>query len=257
MKTHLKIIILLYTLYSILYTFSFAQNVKDSSLFVPMLKFSYAVQLPGENLAKRFGVNSNIGLNFSVKTKNKWLYGISGTFLFGNNIKENGILDSLKTSSGFIINQNGNPSVVRLFERGFTISLYAGRIFQPQVFRVSPNKNSGIIFYAGPTYIQHKIKIDDIGKQSPQLVEPYPKGYDRLTAGFGMNEFLGYMYLGNNRILNFFAGFDFVQAFTKSQRSFDYDLMRRDTANRKDFLYGFRIGWILPLYKKAPREFYY
>jgi len=230
-----------------------AQNVKDSSLAIPLLKFSYAVQVPAGDLAKRFGVNSNVGLDFSMKTKQNWIFGANGNFIFGNNIKENGILDSIKTSSGFIINQNGTPAVVRLFERGFTASLYFGKSFSVW----SKNPNSGIVVYGGPAFLLHKIKIDDIGKQSPQLVDPYPKGYDRLTAGFGLHEFIGYVFLGNNRIINFFGGFEFIQAFTKSQRSWDYDLMKADTENRTDLLFGFRVGWILPLYKKVPQKYYY
>lgn len=229
------------------------QNVKDSLLFFPMLKFSYALQIPAGDLADRFGYNSNAGLNFSIKTKKNLVFGANGSFIFGDQIKENGILDSLKTSSGFIINQNGNPSVVRLFERGFVISLHIGKLFP--VF--SPNKNSGIIATIGPSFLLHKIKMDDIGRQSPQLVDPYPKGYDRLSVGLGVHEFIGYLYLSNKRMLNFFGGFEFVQAFTKSQRSYDYDLMRTDTENRFDLLNGIRVGWVLPLYKKTPQEFYY
>lgn len=232
---------------------SYAQNVKDSSLFFPMVKISYAFQRPGGDLEKRFGYNSNIGLNFSIKTKSNIFFGASGSFFFGDQIKEIGILDSLKTSSGFIINQNGNPSVVRLFERGFSVSVHIGKVFTA----FHGNKNSGLIVYAGPSYLRHKIKMDDIGRQSPQLVDPYPKGYDRLTAGFGLQEFIGYVYFGNNRMLNCFFGFEFTQAFTRSQRSYDYDLMKADTEKRTDLLYGIRVGWILPLYKKTPQEFYY
>ena len=105
--------------------------------------------------------------------------------------------------------------------------------------------------------MRHKIKIDDIGHQSPQLVDPYPQGYDRLTAGFGAHEFIGYVYFSNKRLLNFFGGFEFTQAFTKSQRSFDYDLMKADVEKRTDLLNGIRIGWILPLYKRTPQEFYF
>lgn len=236
-----------------------SQNVKDSSLLFPMLKFSYAFQLPGGNLAKRFGYNSNINFNFSIKTKTNWIFGVNGSFFFGDQIKENGILDSLKTSTsdgphtGFIIDQNGHPATVRLFERGFTASLHGGKIFP----WLSHNKNSGICIYAGPVFVMHKIKIDDIGRQSPQLVNSYLKGYDRLTAGFGTTLFMGYIYFGNKRITNFFAGLEFTQAFTKSQRSFDYDLRRADTRQRIDMFYGIRVGWILPLYKRTPQQFYY
>lgn len=258
MKYNFKIFILA-TYWLSLFSFSNAQNVKDSSLLVPMIKFSYAFQFPGGDLAKRFGYNSNVSLNFSIKTKTNWIFGTSGSFFFGDQIKENGILDSLKTSTpdgahtGFIIDQNGHPATVRLFERGMIVSLFAGKLFPV----LSHNNNSGIVVYGGPTYIRHKIKMDDIGRQAPQLVNPYPKGYDRLTAGFGVHEFIGYQYLSNKRLMNFFAGFEFTQTFTKSQRSFDYDLMRADTQQRTDLLYGIRIGWILPLYSKPSKEFYY
>lgn len=230
-----------------------AQNLKDSSLLIPFCKFSYAIQFPGGDMAKRFGHNSNAGLDFAVKTRNNWIMGANCGFLFGDQIRENGILDSLKTSTGFIISQNGNPAVVRLFERGYSISAYFGRMFN--VF--APNKNSGIMLTAGPCYLRHKIRIDDVGKQSPQLFYPYTKGYDRLTAGFGIQEFIGYVYFGNKRIINFFGGLELTQAFTKSQRSYDYDLMGPDTKQRTDLMYTIRVGWILPLYKRTPQEFYY
>jgi hypothetical protein len=253
MNTKHKIITVLLTSYFSLLTFLHAQNVKDSSLFVPMIKISYAAQWPGRDMYKRFGFSSAIALNFSVKTKHNLFFGIDGGFIFGNNIKENGILDSLKTSSGFIINGNGNAATVRLFERGYTLSVHIGKLFNI----LSNNKNSGLLIYAGPTYLQHKIRIDDIGHETPELSKEYLKGYDRLTSGFGFHEFIGYMYLGNKRMLNFFFGIDCTQAFTKSQRSYDFDLMKADTQKRFDMLSGFRVGWILPLYKGTPQEFYY
>ncbi len=253
MKSYFKKHLLLSSFLLLTVGVSKAQNIKDSSLFIPMVKISYASHIPGGDLSARFGVNSAINLNFSIKTKKNVFFGIDGGFIFGNNIKEKGILDSLKNSSGFIIDQNGNPATVRLFERGFTLTLHVGKLFPIW----SKNKNSGLLIYGGPNYIQHKIKIDDIGRQSPQLVSGYLKGYDRLTSGFGFHEFIGYVYLGNNRILNFFAGLDFYQAFTKSQRSYNYDTMVADTKQRFDMLSGIRIGWVLPLYRSSPQQFYY
>ena len=229
------------------------QNVKDSSLFIPMVKLSYGAQAPGGDLADRFGWSSAIGLNFSIKTKLNFFFGVDGGFIFGKDIKEDGILDSIKTSQDFVINQNGNPSDIRLYERGFTLSVHVGMLFNVW----AKNKNSGILVYVGPSYFQHKIKIDDLGHQSPQLVKGYIEGYDRLTAGFGLHEFIGYAYLGSNRLLNFFAGFDLTQAFTKSQRSFNFDTRTSDTRSRFDMLSGLRVGWILPLYSRTPQQFYY
>ncbi|MFH1004083.1 MAG: hypothetical protein V1781_01075 [Bacteroidota bacterium] len=244
-------------LLSVIFSSQAQVNVKDSSLFIPLIKFSYAFQLPGGNLEKRFGNNSNIGIDFSVKMKKNILIGAGWHYIFGNQIKEN-VLDSISTGSGFsndgfIIDQNGGPAYIRIFERGFTASVFFGKIFPV----AGSNPNSGIMIYGGPAFLQHKIKIDDIGHQSPQLTDNYKKGYDRLTNGFGLHEFLGYVCISNKRMINFYGGFEFYQTFTQSRRSFDFDLMKRDTDKRTDFLFGVRVGWILPLYKKVPQQYYY
>lgn len=228
-------------------------HVKDSLLFAPLFGVSYSYQLSGGDLKKRFGNNSNIGAMLVVKTKSNWLVGADYSFLFGNKIKESGILDSIKTGTGHIIDKNGQYAETRLFERGYTVSAKFGKLFP----LLSPNRNSGFIFMLSGGMLQHKIRIEDIGNNSPQLSKEYRKGYDRLTNGLSVSEFVGYLFLSNNRILNAFAGFEFTQAFTQSRRSYNFDTMQRDTQKRMDYLNGFRLGLILPLYKRGPQDFYY
>jgi len=111
--------------------------------------------------------------------------------------------------------------------------------------------------WLGGGYMQHKINIYDVGKNVPQLNNDFKKGYDRLTGGFGLNQFIGYLHLSNNKIANFYAGFEFNQAFTKGMRGYQYDLMKEDNIKRTDIQIGFRIGWILPLYKRLNEYYYY
>lgn len=228
-------------------------SVKDSSIYTPLIGLSYSYQFPLEDMAKRFGNNSAINLNVDFKTKKQWTFGINGNYFFGKDIKEKGIFDSITTSDGNIISQNGEFADVRLYERGFTVSITAGRLFPLK----KPNPNSGIMFNIGLGFIQHKIRIETIGNTVPQLSKEYKKGYDRLSNGLLLSENLGYLYLSNNRLVNFYFGFECMQGFTKSRRSFDYDLMKPDTKKRLDVFYGGKIAWILPLYKKAPQSFYY
>ena len=228
-------------------------HVKDSSLFVPMVGMSFAYQIPDGDLVKRFSNNANIGISFLIKTKKKWVFGADGSFLFGRGIKEYGIFDSITTTDGYLINKDGKFADVQLHERGYSVGLKAGRLFKV----LCPNPNSGILFLTGIGVLQHKIKIYDHFNTTPQVDGDYKKGYDRLTNGIALSEFLGYVYLSNRRLVNFFGGFECMQAFTKSRRSYDYDLRKKDTAARTDLLYGFRLGWIVPLYKKAPQDFYY
>jgi hypothetical protein len=65
------------------------------------------------------------------------------------------------------------------------------------------------------------------------------------------------MYLDKNRRINFFVNLEFTQAFTQSRREFNFNEMRKDNTRRTDLLYGLKIGWIFPVYKKLPQEFYY
>lgn len=244
----------LYTFY-LLFFISFLSesqvSVKDSSISTPFLGVTYGYYIPSGDMAKRFGNSSSLQMNLDLKSKKKITIGINGSYFFGNNIKEN-LFDSISSPGGYIINKNGEFADVRLYERGFTTSITLGRIF---TFK-KPNPNSGILFNIGFGFMQHKIRIESIGNNAPQLSKQYKKGYDHLTNGFLLSENIGYLYLSSNRLANFYLGFECMQGFTRNRRSFDYDTMQKDTKKRIDILYGAKFSWILPLYKKAPQEFY-
>jgi hypothetical protein len=226
-------------------------SIKDSSIYTPLIGASYGFYMPGGDMADRFGNNSALQLNVDFKTRYNWILGINGSYMFGKTIKES-MFDSISTSTGAIISQEGQLADVRLYERGFTISGTIGRLI---TFK-KPNPNSGIRVDVGFGFMQHKIRIETIGNNVPQLSKQYKKGYDKLSNGFLLTESIGYLYLSNNRLANVYIGFECMQGFTQSRRSYDYDLMKRDTRKRMDILYGARLAWILPLYKKAPPEFY-
>ena len=129
-----------------------------------------------------------------------------------------------------------------------------GRVFNEFL---SPNPNSGILLTAGAGYFQHKIKIDFRDGTVFQLSEDRLKGYDRLTTGIAFQQFVGYQFYGRSNLLNFYAGFEFIQAFTKNRREYNYDSRSFDTGNKSDYLAGFRFGWVIPFRKRRSEEFYY
>src|SRR5258705_3226486 len=109
---------------------AFAQKTaKDSAAKVFLLGPSFAFQLPGADLANRFGHNFNVGGSFIRKLKNNWLFGVEGQFIFGDQLKENHILDSISTQQGFVIGTNGGYADDFLYERGLQLFLKAGKIF--------------------------------------------------------------------------------------------------------------------------------
>lgn len=109
----------------------------------------------------------------------------------------------------------------------------------------------------GAGFLEHKIRIDVDKDDVPELSGDYLKGYDRLTNGLALTEFIGYMHCGNNRLINFIFGFELTQAFTQNRRDFNFDQMKKDDNKRLDLLYGIKLGWFFPLYRHAATSYYY
>ena len=219
----------------------------------PLIMGNYAYHFPGGHLAERFGNSSSIGAAFLQKTKKHWLWGFDFNFIFGKNIREDSLFSNITTKNGFLINQHGALADIRLYERGLMGSIKIGRLFTV----LGPNPNCGFVILGSAGFLQHKIRIENPGNNTPQVLGEYKKGYDKLTNGFAVSEFIGYMYLSNNRLINFFGGFEFIQSWTQNRRPLNFDTMEKDNIKRMDLLSGFKIGWIIPLYKKVPDKYYF
>lgn len=224
----------------------------DTSVTVPLLGINVSMQLPGGDLAKRFGANLAAGGIFAVKTRSNWLIGLEGNYFFGRNVRED-VLSNLKNPDGFVVDNEGYPADLRVSERGLAFHLCGGRMFR----FLSANPNSGLIVMLGAGFLQHRVKLYDAQQRVASVQGDLIKGYDRLTGGPSLMQFAGYLFLGEHRLVNFYFGFECYEAFTKSYRKLNYDTGQPDTRSRLDVLTGFRAGWVLPLYKKSPNDYYY
>lgn len=231
-------------------TFLHAQNIRDTSILAPVISASYALQIPLLDMAETFGINSNIGVNGGIKTAKNWQFELEGTFLFSKNIKIPTLLDPIVTSDRQIIANDGGPANIEVYERGFTGTFNVGKVFPV----IGPNPNSGIIVKVGAGFIRHKIRIDNQNYVVPQLDKENLVYYDRLTLGFLTKEYVGYQHLGNNNLTNFHVGLEFMQGFTQGMRDYQIDLEGPYTDKRLDFMVGIRVGWIFPVYRKAPSD---
>lgn len=237
------------------------KSIRDSSITMGMLGITYQIGQPGGDLMERFGLTNQVGGEFGVKLSNNF-YGYAGAkFLFGGNVREAVARNIVQVfgndSTGYstmALGADGRFYTVRFFERGITIPFAVGKIFP---LSKKGNRNSGIYLEVGGQFIQHKIAIQAIGDNVPNLSKPYLKGYDRLTNGFGVTEGIGYRYFGNNLFTNFAVGLDFSQNFTKSRRDLNFDTGEQDTANRLDLLYNIKVSWTFPIYRSAPESEYY
>lgn len=224
----------------------------DSVIAAPLIGVHFGSDMPWADLGKRYGPYLNTGMNFMYKTKKNILFGIDGNYMFSRNIKED-VMSQLKNEDNFVVDNEGYPSNMKISARLLTANIYVGKIIP----FLSANPNSGLMVTAGAGYMQHKIHFVDLDQRIAAINGDIRNGFDRLTNGVSFSQFVGYLYLSNNRLLNFYTGFEFYEGLTKSVRKLNYDTGLPDTKQRFDLATGFRIGWVLPLYSRAPKQYFY
>lgn len=244
MKTYLSIL-LIFCL-----TTAYGQN--DEEEYRPsgfLVNINYGVETPFGILADRFGTGMSLGLNPVYMTSDRWLFGVDAKLMFGGIVKED-VLENLLTSNGQIIAQDKTLTTANLNQRGYFFGASVGKLIP-----LGQSGSSSLRITGSLGFLQHKIRIDD-GGNLPQLSGAYSLGYDRLTYGLGVTEFVGYQYLSKSKLINFYAGMEFTQGFTKNRRTINYDTNISETAPRQDLLWNFKIGWILPLYNVNDSGYY-
>jgi hypothetical protein len=228
-------------------------NIKDSSIVIPMIYATYAYQLPGGDLAKRFGGNSSIGGGFMLKTRSNWLFAAEGNYIFGGTVKNgDSLLTKIATPNGYVINANGYFSEIGFAETGYNITGKFGKLFPV----LSPNPNSGPVIMIGGGYLKDKIKIHDGDNTAPQLYGDYKKGYDRLNTGLVLSATIGYLLMSDSRLINFYIGLEFMQSWTKYRRARNFDTGKQDNSSLSSQFYGVKVKWMIPLYKRKPKDYY-
>lgn len=204
-------------------------------------------------MAESYGYNLDLGLDVWYKTRNSWLIGGGGSFLFGDEVKRSaGLFSLLESSNGQIFDLTGNYAGIKVFERGYTASVQLGHLWNA----LGHNPNSGLVVILGAGWIQHRTRIES-GSNVPQLSGDLLKGYDQLRMGPMLRQFVGYMHSGNARTINFMIGLDVVQGFTENVRVWDYSTNTPLEARAFDLLVGLKFTWFLPIYSDTGGGQYY
>ncbi len=227
-----------------------SKNTKGTAIW--NFDVSGAIDLPMADMAKRFGTSYKIGGGIKFKTKQNWFFGAKFEFITGNKTREDSLLWNMKTKNG-IISMSGELMNVGIFERGYTTGIQVGKMFS----FLQANQNSGPVMLASLGFMQYRINFFDRDNSFPQLNGEYKKGYDRLSNGLYLEDFIGYQYYSKSKLINFYAGLNFLWGFTKVRRDFTFDLGRQETESRNDILTGFKLGWVVPIYKKKAEDTYY
>lgn len=211
------------------------------------------VDLPGADMARRFGTSVRVGPSLMYKTTSNWMFGVKGDFFFGNNVREDSLMINVRDRDGGFINNDGQRVYAGIFERGYMIGLQAGRIFP---FTKS-NPNSGLLLLTGAGFMQHKITLTDLDKKIAQIAGEYKKGYDRLSNGVYLEQFVGYNRFDPGGLLNFHIGLDIAAGFTQGRREYLFDVRRPDTDRRVDLLFGIRGGLYIPIFNQKSEELFF
>ncbi len=233
------------------------RNLSDSAIGTTLLGIQYGLSWTAGDLKDRYGLFNNAGFATGYKFKSNWYLGAEADFMFGKDIRMPivDIFGHLADSKGNITDQNGDIASILLFSRGFHVNIELGKVFSA----LGHNSNSGLFIKVGGGYLNHRMRIESNEQVIPSLEKDYKRGYDRLTTGFNTNQFIGYLFMADQGFLNFYGGFFIQEGFTKNRRNAFYDQpgVPVPSETRLDILYGAKLGWLIPIYKRKPKDYYY
>lgn len=231
------------------------RNVNDSIIGTPWCGVAYGANWTGGDLKERYGYTSHISLMAGYKTKRNWVYSIDANYHFCDRVNFGDPYAALRDSKGNLTDQNGDIAIVLISHRGVNVNASIGRVIPV----LSPNRNSGLFLQFGSGFYGHKMRSESVDHFVPSVENEYKKGYDRLTQGINTSEFIGYAFMANRGIINFYGGLYFMQGFTRNQRNIFFDQPNTPVSKdlRMDLQYGIKLGWFIPIYKRLPKEFYY
>ena len=226
----------------------------DSAGLMVYTAANYCYASPLADLRNETAGFMGVGADLALKLKSNWSIETGFNYFFSGKVKGTDSLFKLITNSnGYIMDGDGQPAEIDVDHRMWDMRLTVGKIFP-----VSPShRNSGIQAKLGCGYAQRYVFIKNPDNRVAALSGEYKKGYDRLTGGFTLYQFLGYIHLSRTKYTCFYAGIEAYECFSHRQRDWDFSLMRKDDRSFTDVWVGIKAGWVIPLYKKEYQDTYY
>ena len=228
----------------------------DSACLFVVLTPNFTYNFVLADLKKEYGNHFGIGADVGVKMKNNWSIDFGFKYLFGGGVDTNMINNTFLhlLCDGYFISNNGiATNEIELEFRGVSFHFQGGKII-PVSKRF---RNSGIWIKCGVGVTQHFMNIKNPENKVLSLTPEYRKGYDKLTLGFSLYQFVGYAYIQKKNMFCVYGGVEFFENFAKRQREFDFSLMKKDDSKLFEAMIGFKIGWIIPLYKHDPNAVFH
>jgi hypothetical protein len=231
-------------------------NVRDSIVPGWLITIRSGVFFPDLDLGDRFSESYSIGAGTFYKTSQNWIWGPNGDFWFGPGTTQRfGILQALGSESGDVLDHFGNFSDVMTYQRGWLIGFDIGKIFNG----LGHNANSGMFVTVGGGYLQHRIRLESINRNSIiyQIEGEYQRGYDRMNMGWMSRLNIGYIHSHVGKTVNFMISAEIMYGESSSVRGFNWDTGLADTDVFRNLTYGIRLSWFLPIYDKNAQTFFF
>lgn len=229
------------------------RNVENEVISTPMIGMHYTAVLPAGDLNDRYGFLNQLGLTAGYKDRSNFVYGLEGNFYFGNRIKNDTIFNFMTDNLGNISEADGQFGVIEVLARGFNIHAHIGKIIP----LFGSNVNSGLYVSLGAGYSLLKYRIQTTYDFIPIVEAENRKLYDRQTIGFSLHQFIGYSLINATRPIHFYIGLYANQSFSEFTRSWFYDHGAAPTGILRDFQFGLRAGWYIPIYKRKAKTIYF
>lgn len=232
-----------------------AQKIEiDSADRINFFSADIACHLPEYDMKEWFYTSATVGATFGIKTASNWTFGVDFGYLWGDGVRnKDSVLRNITNSDGNIIDANGQYAIVSYSESGWTGMFTVGKVFPVNKI----NQNSGVWVRGGIGFLQHKILINNPKNVAPQIKDEYKKGYDQLSNGFAASQFLGYLWISKRSAISAYAGFEFIEGWTKSRRTTDFNMGVYNDSQKFDLLMGLKIGIIIPVFKRTPDSYYF
>ena len=203
-----------------------------------------------DSFRENFSLSTSVGRKFA----NNFIITAEWNYLFGGEVENRAeILDNIVTSNGELLNGNGSYAQININQRGSYLYLQVEKL----LFSPKNNQNSGWVLGAGAGHAWHWLNIDNVGNDSPQLINDYTAGYDGMSRGFLATQSIGYMYLSTNKLINFRLSFEVTEIWSKNLRKYYYPTGTIGNEVNLNLLYSFKLKWYLPIYLGGKTEEYY
>ncbi len=230
-------------LFLLVLTFSSLQ-VYGQKLGAPkwfLLQSAIQYNINGGDWKGRYPAFTSVPLSVEYFHRHKYVVGVNYDVYLGSQVEENGLYGQMVNNNNQLLDQNGYPAVVRTYMRGFQSGVHALKSFP---FKAGSNwhlqMGGGLGYYRTHT----KFVFDE--DQVPQIDGNYTAGYDRLSAGWYLQEQIRIQYL-NNDLVSIGIGFHTMQGSSKHLRAYDFATQTPGFQQFTDFSYGANAFITIPI----------